>query len=263
MNHDIRDANAEPPAEPKIIEAKSISLNESGQLQPSDHNQLKAVVKTIAEGGGFPKRFDTLPKQIAAYNLSRALMGDRWQMALNNIADIQGQMTIYGEMPRALAENTREVKEFKIYAIDKDYKEICTTNRNLDSEVYAGVCEVQRIGRDKKEFTYSIDEAKKAGQYPPMKAEWVNNKRTGNMIQNEDSPWSKFTKIMLLRKAQAMAVKFEFPDALAGAPIAEYDTDELPDYMPVKDVTPTVDKAALINEKFNQPSPSAAPSVNG
>lgn len=247
--------------EPEIkAEVKAISLNEQGQLLPADHNQLKSVVKTIAEGGGFPKRFDTLPKQIAAYSLGRALMKERWQLAINNIAEIQGQMMIYGELPRALAESTKEVKEFKVFVIDKDYKEICPANKNLDKEPYAGVCRVQRMGRELKEYSYTITEAEKAGQYPPMKAEWKDNKRTGKMILNTDSPWIKFTKIMLMRKSQAMAIKFEFPDALAGACVAEYDTDELPDYVPVKDVTNTsIDKAAILNKKFDIPPKAVAP----
>src|SRR5690606_40591091 len=100
--------------ETKTVERKSIQLSDDGQLLPADHQQLKAVLSTIAEGGGFPKRFDTLPKQIAAYNLARALMSDRWQMALNNIAAIQGQMMIYGELPRSLAEQTKEVSVFRV-----------------------------------------------------------------------------------------------------------------------------------------------------
>lgn len=232
----------------KQVERKAIALSDDGQLLPTDHVQLKSVLTTIADGGGFPKRFDTLPKQIAAYNLARALMKDRWQMALNNIAAIQGQMMIYGELPRSLAEQTKEVEEFRVYVIDKNYVEICTENKNLNEVPYAGVCEVKRKGRTKNQYTYTMDEARKAGQYPPMKYDYKTQKST----PNPDSPWEKFTKIMLIRKAQALGVKFEFPDALAGAPIAEYESDVLPDYIPVKDVGPTVDKAALINEKFTR-----------
>lgn len=238
---------------PEVKESKAIVLDEHGQLLPTDHQQLKAILKTIAEGGGLPSRFDTLPKQIAAYNLARALMADRWQLAVNNIASIHGQMTIYGELPRTLAEETKEVSEFHVYVIDKNYKRICLENENLDEAPFAGVCEVQRGQRMKNQFTYTLKEAEKAGQYPPTR--W--DRKTDKRVVNEDSPWLKYTKVMLMRKAQALGVKFTFPEALAGAKIAEYDFDELPDYVPVKDVTP-VDKAKLVNEKFtNSPQVSA------
>ena len=242
-------STADAVVETKTSTAKAIAV-QGGKIQPTTHHELNYILQEIADGGGMPKRFETAAQQLAAYNLARALMGDRWQMAVNHIAPIHGQMMIYGELPRTLAEVTGQVKEFKVYAIDKEYKEICLANKNLHEDVYAGVCEVQRQGRMMKQYSYTLEEARKAGQYPPMKPEWVNKQRTGKMLPNDDSPWSKYTKIMLMRKAQAIGVKFEFPDALAGAPIAEYDADELPDYVPVKDVTPRDDKAKLINEKF-------------
>lgn len=190
-----------------------IQLTARRSLAPKNQSELVRVIEKLHQGKGFPERFDTPEKRLAAYSLANSLMGDRWQMALNNIAVIKGQMTIYGELPSALAEQTKEVAEKRVFLVDKEYNEICLKNKNFEAEPYAAVCIIQRKGRAKKEFFYTVDDAKRAGQLPAA----------------ESSPWNKYRKVMLLRKANALGIKFEFPDALIGSPIAEYDHDIAPD----------------------------------
>lgn len=197
-----------------------------GALVPKNSSELHRTLASIAAGQGFPERFDTPEKRIAAYNLAHSLMGSKWQLALNHMANIKGQLTIYGELPGALAEATGEVVEKKVFALDKDAKVICMENGNLSAPAWAGVCRIKRKGRELKEFSYTMDEAIAAGQYPAKR-------RDGSIIQ--ESPWMRHTKVMLMRKAQALAIKFEFPDAILGSTIAEYVFDEAPD---LKDVTP-------------------------
>ncbi len=230
-------------AEPKV-EPKAIKTNETGAMVPVDHRELMTIINQVAKGGGFPSRFDTVESKIAAYTLANSLMGTRWQLALNNIANIKGQMVIYGELPGALAEQTKEVQEKKVYCIDLEYKEICPENKNLDAAPLAGVCEIQRKGRGKKKFSYTLAEAKIGGQYPPMK--W--DKDLKKSVPNTDSPWIKFTKIMLMRKAMGTAIKFEFPDCLVGAPVAEYDFDMAPDLENIRETNPT---ASAISDELN------------
>lgn len=242
VNQDMQEVQRPPKPGPTSIEVMK------GSLVPKTAAELVRTISQIAEGGGFPKRFDTPASRMAAYNLGHSLMGSRWQLALNNIAPIQGQLTIFGELPGSLAEHTKEVAEKHVFAIDSDHKKICMENKNLDAFPYAGVCIIQRKNRDKKEFTYTIEEAKKAGQYPATKPEWKDNKRTGKLIENNDSPWMKFTKVMLMRKAMNLAVKFEFPDALIGVPIAEFDYDQAPDLVEEREVSQ--DNSKTLNEMF-------------
>jgi hypothetical protein len=218
---------------------------EEGGLKPTNANQLMTVIKNVSDGKGFPECFKTQAEQIAAYNLAHSLMGGQWQLALNHMAFVKGKLTIYGELPGALAHRTGQVENWKLFAIDKDHKEICVENKNLDSNPYAGVLRVKRKGQEQCEYTYTINEAQVAGQYPATK--W--DKQTREQVPNPDSPWMKFTKIMLMRKAQSLGVKFQFPEALVGVPIAEYDFDEAPDLVPVKDVTP-VNRAGELNNRF-------------
>lgn len=240
----MEEAVQEPAEAQAKVTAMPIAVKD-GTMAPSNNSELMRVVGQIAKGGGFPERFDTAEKRIAAYNMAHSLMGGRWQLALNNIAIIKGQMTIYGELPSALAEQTKEVQEKRVFCVDKDLNEICLKNKNIDADPFAGVCVIQRKGRMLKEFTYTIEEAEKAGQYPPMK--WDRDLK--KQVPNHDSPWEKFKKVMLMRKAMAMAVKFEFADAMVGVPVAEYDFDVAPD---IKDVTPTIDRAQSLNSRFTQ-----------
>lgn len=225
MSDEIKDVEVKQENKP----SKEISLL-NGILNPTTSKELVTIINQIAIGGGFPERFDTLQKKIAAYNLARSLMGGNWQLAINNIAIIKGQMCIYGELPGTLAEQTKEVQEKRVFLIDKDYNEICVKNKNLlSAEPWAAVCLIQRKGRALKEFFYTMDDAKKAGQYPAMRYD----KKTGNKVENTDSPWMKFTKIMLMRKAMGLAIKFEFPESFVGVSIAEIDHDVAPDLIDV------------------------------
>jgi hypothetical protein len=209
-----------------------MAVDDNKVLSPTTASELSSYLSLMAQGGAFPEAFDNQAKKLAAYNLARSLMGKNWQLAINNIAAIKGKLTIYGDLPRAIAEQTGQVEEFRLYTIDSDYQEMVKENKNLDAEVFAAVCEVKRKGRAAKQYAYTIQDATKAGQLPASRA---------------DSPWNKHKKIMLMRKAMNLGVKFEFPDALLGCPIAEYDYDIAPDLE--KDVTPP-SLADTLNKRF-------------
>lgn len=236
------------PKEAKTAAPTAIVVETTG-LTPKTSSELIRVVTQIAKGGGFPTIFKTLEQQVAAYNLASSLMGKQWQLAINNMYFIKGKLAIFGELPGTIAERTGEVAEKEIWLLDRDYTRICLANKNLDAAPWASVTTIQRKGRVKKEFYYTLDEATAAGQYPAMKPEYEGDRKTGRMVPNDDSPWNKHTKVMLMRKSMAMAIKFEFPEALVGVPIAEYDFDDAPD---LKDVTPNAseDKADMLNKKF-------------
>lgn len=229
--------------EKPVQKAELAAVDHNRLLAPTSAGELSRFLSLLADGGAFPDSFDTQPKRVAVYQMARSLMGDRWQLALNHIATVKGRLTIYGELPRAIAEQTGEVEEFRCFVIDDQYREIGLANKNLESFPYAAVCEVKRKGRSLKQYTYTLQEAKNAGQYPAMKFD----KESRQKVLSPDSPWNKFTKIMLMRKAQAMAVKFEFPDALLGCPISEYEDDIAPDLE--KDVTPP-SLADTLNKRF-------------
>lgn len=233
-------------SEPIKAKRDPITVDDKGLIAPKNANELVYTIEQIAKGGGFPRIFDTKEKQIAGYNLARTLMGNQWQLALNNMYFVKGKLCIFGELPGTLAERTKEVEEKHVFLIDRDYKVINVENQNLQVEPWASVCRIKRKGRLLKEFTYTMDEAIAAGQYPPKKAD-------GSVAT--DSPWYKHTRIMLMRKAMNTAIKIEFPESLVGVPIAEYDFDEAPDLRDVSETAPAEDKGAILNKRFKKVKP--------
>lgn len=236
-----------PPSQPTPPPPAPVIVHD-GLLVPSTSTELMRVIGQFSEGGGFPEIFDTAPKRLVAYNLGRALVGDKWQLALNNMYYHKGKLCIYGELPGQAVEHTGQVAQKDVYIIDKDYRKICMANKNLHAEPYAGVCIIQRKGRREKEFVYTIEDARTAGQLPAMKNEYKDGRRTGNQIPNDESPWNRHRKIMLMRKAMNTAYKFEFPDALLGVPVMEYDFDLAPDLESVRDVSESRKSEELANK---------------
>lgn len=232
-----------------IHEAPKLEMKvDQGALVPTNSTELRAIIGNISKGGGFPARFDTAEKRIAAYNLAHSLMGKRWQLILNNIANIHGQLCLFSEGPGALAEHTKEVAEKRMYLITKDYIEISVKNKNLDAEIWAGVCAIQRKGRALKEYFWTVDDARKAGQIPALK--WDYSAKPRRQVPNPDSPWEKFFSIMMMRKAMNIAVKFEFPDAVVGVPIAESDFDEAPDLTDMREVNQDAGEQEDLNKSI-------------
>ncbi len=91
-------------------------------------------------------------------------------------------------------------------------------NKNLDAEVWAAVCQIKRKNRSMNEYTFTMGEAETAG------------------LKSKSGPWKQYPKIMLARRAIGHAIKFEFPDAVMGVGIAEYDHHQAPDLEPIRDV---------------------------
>lgn len=205
-------------AEKEQVKAPSvIVIDEKSQaLVARDNSELLRLIRTFMKGMAFPKTLDTEEKIIAAWQVAASL-GLPPMVAIQNMAVIHGSVCMWGQLPKALAEKTGELEDFKQFYVDKDFNEVCVANKNLNAEIWASVVQIKRKGRTMNEFFFSVDEAKTAG------------------LLNKTGPWKDHRKVMLARRACGMAIKFVFPDALMGVGIAEYDHHEAPD---LKDVTP-------------------------
>ncbi len=222
---------------PVTVPAPILEVGENQLMVPGDSKELSYYLQKIGIGGGFPAIFDTNEKKLAAYNLARALLGDRWQLALNHMAFIEGKLCIYGELPGDAVVRTGQLKNKKVWLIDKDYKEISVANKNLEVEPWGAVMEITRLGHDKNTFHFTIEDARKLGKYPEP---------------NKNKPWAKAIGTMLLRRVQSFGYKFTFPEAFVGVPIAEYDFDVAPDLENIRDVGPAM--ADKLNSKFRDSS---------
>lgn len=207
--------------EPKTEEVKTatvIGIDQRTQaLMAKDNSELIRVIRVMMKGAAFPKSLNTEEKVIAAWQIA-ASFNLPPAVAIRNIAIIEGSACIWGELPKALAESTGELEEFKLILIDDQQDVISLEKKNLDKPVWGAVVQIKRKGRSMNEYSFTMLDAKKAGL----------DKKTGT--------WQTYTKIMLSRRTVGQAIKFEFPDALMGVGIAEYDHGEAPD---LRDVTPS------------------------
>lgn len=210
----------------------NIMLDPKTQMMVAkDTGELHRQIMILMQGQAFPKTIDTPAKALAAWNLAASFKNVAPQRAVARMMYINGSLSIWGELPKALAEGTGELEDMELFLIDKDYKKICVENKNMTADPYAGVCRMKRKHRTKNEYYFTTDEAEKAG------------------LLKKSGPWQQYAKIMLLWRASGQAYKFEFGDALMGAEIAEYAYNVFPE---TKDVTPitTSDKANILNNTF-------------
>jgi hypothetical protein len=227
--------SAEQPAEAPIRVPEVIVVDQKSQaLVARDQSELVRMIRMFMKGQAFPKSLDSEAKIIAAWQLGASLNVPPIR-AIQNIAFVNGVMSIWGELPKALAEATGELKQFEVLMIDEKQDVICLKNKNLNATPWAAVVHIQREGRNLNEYVFTLDDADKAG------------------LLNKKGPWQEYRSIMLARRAIAKGIKFEFPDALMGVKIAEYDLDVAPD---LKDVTPSagerLSRAEELNKRFSQ-----------
>jgi hypothetical protein len=215
--------------EQKPAAPPAIRVNKETQaIIVQDNAELMRLIQTMMKGQAFPKTLDTPERAIAAWQMAASLRLPP-AVAIQNMAVINGSVTLWGQLPKALAEATGELEDFRLIYIDENQDRICLENKNLNKETWGAVVQIKRRGRTMNEYVFTMDDAKKAG------------------LKGKQGPWTLYTKIMLSRRATAQAIKFEFPDAVMGLKIAEYDLDEAPD---LKDVTPAAVRNQNVADEF-------------
>lgn len=224
-------------AKPEPKKTDLISLDDNKGLALRDHSQLMRYLSQLKRGEGFPKQFNTVEQAFAAWTLAASL-GLVPQQAWRQIASVKGTLSIFGDLPLALVKKSGLMVEnkFKEYLIDAEYNEICKENKNLNAEIFAAFCQVQRHGGTVKEFFFTVEDAKRAGL-------WEATSSSGGAM-----PWTLYPKIMIKYKARSVALKSEFPDVLAGISIGEYDHNVTIETRDMVDVTP---KGTSLANKLN------------
>lgn len=216
-----------------------IEVNERGYLQAKDIDGRVRLAKIMYESKMVPRSYENAQQVFVGMEYAIEL-GLRPFQGLRNIAIINGNPSIWGDLPLALARKTGELESIHEFIIDKEYNKICFANKNLNTEHWAAVCIIKRKGMDPIEGYFSLDDAQTAGL----------------LSRNKTTPWDTYPKIMLMRRARSMALKIAFPDALSGIAIAEYDFNYLPDGPEFKDVTfkgaPKGDTAKELNGLFTE-----------
>lgn len=213
--------------EAKQEKSSLITVNAESQLIVAQNNsELFRMIKMFMKGTAFPKTIDTEAKAIAAWQVAASLNLPP-MVTMQNLAFIHGSVCMWGQIPKALAERTGKLEDFKMFLFDKSQTIISLENKNLQEDVWGAAVQIRRSQRSMNEYFFNEDEAKKAN------------------LLGKAGPWTQYKKIMYARRAIGHAIKFEFPDALMGVPVAEYDYNEAPD---LKDVFSSDDKAKAFSQ---------------
>lgn len=228
--------------EPKADDSSKylIPIGPGGKIMARNNSELMRYCGAMVNGGGVPDRFNSPQKLFAALMFVRDL--NLPDTAIRQVAQVHGVMCAFGDLPLAMAQRGDDMESFSEMWFDRKYQVISFENKNLDADVWGAVCNLKRKGSHQlQSFSFTLDDAKRAGLYPAKK-------RDGS--DSPQSPWNRYTALMLRYKARSIALKSVFADKIHGIGIAEYDFDTMPD---VRDVTPpTEERTASINDLLNK-----------
>jgi hypothetical protein len=235
---EIKPTEPEKKTEPdkKTTVPSLIAIDENGLVAAKNNSELLRYCGAIIQSGMVPKHLDKPEKLFGALMFVRSLgLPDT---AIRQTAVIHGTPSIYGDLPLALAQSSKEMAYFEEQFFDKDYNFIRFENKNLNAEVYGAVCFIKRKNNDgsthgdPQSFAYTLDDARNSDLYP---------------AKNSSMPWSKYTKLMLRYKARALGLKSVFADKMNGVSVAEWD-HETTNPSEFKDVTPEKELANELNK---------------
>lgn len=182
-----------------------VTVGENG-LKPSDLDGMWRLSSAYYKAGFF-QHFKSPEQVMVAMNMAMEL-GLQPTLALRQMYVLNGTPHLYGDLPLAAVMKSGLLKTIKEAVYDKDNKEICSANGNMDEEPKYAVCVVERTNPNVQvERSFTISEADKAGL----------TKREKNVT------WKIYTKDMLRYRARSRALKDLFGDVLNGVSIAEFD----------------------------------------
>lgn len=192
---------------------KAIVPIKDGQFQPTDLEGMYRLADIMAQSGLVPKNFNNnAPMVFVACQMGMEL-GLSPMAAVQNIAVINGNPSLYGDALLAIVTGSGVLEDF-------DEK----SSGTIEDDDYKCICTAKRKGRKNpiiREF--GIDDATRAGLW-----------------QNKDV-WKKYPKRMLQMRARAWCLRDGFPDLLKGIKSAE----EVNDYSQPNDYP----EAEIVEEK--------------
>jgi hypothetical protein len=208
------------------VQAEVIAVDEGG-VRPTNVQQMHRMAVAYFKAGMVPKSFKT-PEQVFAGMQFAAELGLPMLSGLRQIAIVNGQPSIWGDLPLALVRRTGELEFINETLFTETYDPICFDNKNINAPAWGAMCKLKRRGYDAIERVFTIDDAKKAG------------------LLSRDNVWQTYPRRMLQMKARSIALKDVFSDALMGAAIAEYDFNVMPSERDVAGVGSGSTQAALL-----------------
>lgn len=186
----------------------SISGNHNNlvMIQPTNFAELDRYCTLIAKSSFCPKSFAGKPGDVMVALQMGAEVGLSPMQAIQNIAVINGKPCLWGDGALAVVMASPNYQHHKEW-ITGDIKD----------ETLTAHCLIKRRGSDDYTYSFSMQDAKKAG------------------LWGKPGVWQQYPNRMLQNRARGFALRDKFADALRGINIRE----EVEDYVKIKDVTPS------------------------
>ena len=188
---------------------------------PQSMDDSLRVAKVIVASGMAPKSYfananvDPVAAVWTAMQLG-AEIGLSPMAAVQNIAVINGKPGLYGTGMLAVVESSRLLASI-------------AEGVEGEGDARHGWCEVQRVGRDRRRYEFSMSDAKRA------------------RLAGKSGPWTEYPDRMLLSRARSFALRDNFADVLLGL---AHSAEELMDAPPA----PAIE---------HEPAPAPAPPPPG
>lgn len=209
---------------------KSVDAMNTGELRGTSLDEQWRLACAFLKSGMLPKAYKT-PEQVLVGMQFAYELGLKPLMAMRQIAVINGQPSLWGELPLGLVRRSGQLVYFNEWFVDKDYKEICFENKNLNDPIFAALCELERKGMSRKVYSFTQKDKHNLGIA---------------------AIWNSFEKIMMKRKARSIGLKDQFGDIIEGMPIAEYDYHIMGDEGMEQDNVPQSTQEAKLNNFKNK-----------
>lgn len=201
-----------------------LPIDERGHAQAMDLEGAFRMASALFKGKGFPAWVKSA-EQALAVSIFLKNLGLEVMTGIQHVCEVNGRLTLWGEGPLAAVRASGKLKSIKEGFYDKEYREICFKNKNLDAPIFFAHCVTTRAdsGERKETWFSTIDEA--------------------TAKKGLQAVWDGYRRTMYKRKARAENLKDNFGDILQGAGISEYDNEGAPD-MPVEQPKSLAEKLA-------------------
>jgi hypothetical protein len=177
-------------------------------------DEIWRFAETVIASGMAPKGISNASAATITIQMGMEL-GLPPMAALQNIANINGRPSIWGDAMLGVVRSTGELEEFTEW-YELNGTRLPRTPLEFPDALMA-VCRIKRHGYDAIESSFSVADAKRA------------------KLWGKQGPWTEYTARMLKFRARSFGLRDEFGDALRGLYSAEEQRDA-PNEM--RDVTP-------------------------
>lgn len=183
------------------VRQDKVTFDDRGNWTMRDETEELAIIHRLRAARAIPQSFENNDQVAYAMQFLKKRNLDP-MVCIGDTGFVNGKFILYNDAPLAIVEKTGLLEYFEefTYTVDDkgEYKRRCYENRNLHERPAGAVCVVQRRGRPKMEFAWSVQDAREARQ------------------MDKPGPWKTDLAGMLKYKARSRALKSQFASALAG-----------------------------------------------